>query len=79
MELTQKDHGTFREIYDNLPSRSAPKSEFIRRIATITMKSQKTVRCWLAGSQNPDLLTKSILEKELGVSGDILFPKNRKT
>lgn len=77
-KLAEKDHQTFRELYDTLPARSAvkaPKTEFVERIAKLTMKSTKTVRCWLAGAQIPDALTQSILEKELGISGKILFPK----
>ncbi len=68
---------TFREVYDSLPPRQtvkAPKQAFIDRIAAKTMKSEKTVRCWLSGAQKPDALTKSIIEKDLGCSGDVLFP-----
>lgn len=39
------------------------------------MKSTKTVRCWLAGTQKPDALSQSVIEKELGVSSNILFPE----
>jgi len=79
--MTQKDYKsndykTFRELYDSLPARSttAPKSEFVKHIAKITMKSTKTVRCWLAGAQKPDVLTKSIVEKDLAIPADYLFP-----
>lgn len=76
-KMTEKDQLTFREIYDSLPDRSAvkaPKTLFVERIADITMKSTKTVRCWLAGAQTPDPLSASMIEKELGVSVSILFP-----
>ncbi|MGV8135865.1 MAG: hypothetical protein AB2L20_11680 [Mangrovibacterium sp.] len=75
--MTEKDYLTFREIYDNLPpkdSERAPKTEFVKRMAEVTMKSIKTVYCWLAGTQAPDALSKSVLEKELGVPAKQLFP-----
>lgn len=77
-KITKKDYQTFKELYDNLPERSAvkaPKTEFVERIASITMKSVKTVRCWLAGIQVPDALTQSMIEKELGIPCTSLFPK----
>lgn len=76
-KMTEKDQLTFRQIYDSLPSRSAvkaPKTIFVERIADVTMKSTKTVRCWLAGAQTPDPLSASMIEKELGVSISVLFP-----
>ena len=78
-KMTEKDQMTFRQLYDSLPDRSAvkaPKTEFVERIAGITMKSVKTVRCWLAGTQKPDALSQSIIEKELGVTATILFPES---
>lgn len=73
-KMNQEGQKTFREIYktmDNMP----PKLAFVKRIAEVTMKSETTVRCWLAGSQQPDALGQSVIEKELGISADILFPK----
>lgn len=66
---------TFRKIYDKLPAqkRVAPKTEWINRMAEITMVHPVTVRCWLAGTQKPDALKTSILAKELGVPEDELF------
>ncbi|MEG2120491.1 MAG: XRE family transcriptional regulator [Rikenellaceae bacterium] len=77
-KMTEKDQMSFRQLYDGLPDRSsvkAPKTEFVEHIAKATMKSTKTVRCWLAGAQVPDPLTQSIIEQELGVSCKYLFPK----
>jgi hypothetical protein len=76
-KMTEKDYKSFRQIYDDLPERNtvkAPKTEFIEHIATLTMKSTKTVRCWVAGVQRPDTLTQSLIEKELGVPSKYLFP-----
>jgi hypothetical protein len=77
-KITEKDYQTFRQIYDNLPERSTvkvPKTEFVERIARVTMKSTKTVRCWLAGVQYPDPLSASMIERELEVPAGVLFPK----
>lgn len=77
-KMTEKDYKSFRQIYDDLPDRSAvkaPKTEFVEHIATLTMKSTKTVRCWIAGVQKPDALAMSVVEKELNVPSEYLFPK----
>ena len=76
--MTEKDQMTFKQLYDALPDRSAvkaPKTAFVEKFADITMKSTKTVRCWLAGTQRPDALTQSIIEKETGVTANVLFPE----
>lgn len=75
--ITEKDYQTFREIYKKLPERSvvkAPKTEFVEKIAGITKKSTKTVRCWIAGTQTPDELTQSVLEDEFKIPAVKLFP-----
>ncbi len=77
-KMTKKDQLTFRQIYDRLPGRSSvktPKNEFVERIAGVTKKHETTVRCWLAGTQRPDALSISMIEKELGMNGDCLFPR----
>lgn len=81
-KMTEKDYQTFRGLYDSLPERNsvkAPKTEFVGRIAAVTMKSTKTVRCWLAGAQVPDALSQSMIEKELGIPCNELFPKPEET
>lgn len=77
-ETLSKDAKTFREIYDNLPPREfiAPKKEFVREIAELCKCAESTVRCWLAGVQQPDTLKKSLIAEKLGVSEDVLFPKD---
>lgn len=76
-KMTGKDYQSFKQIYLSLPAKAekAPKTEFVERIAAITKKSKKTIYCWLNGAQVPDALTQSVLEKELGVPCEILFPK----
>lgn len=78
--MTPKCHingKSFREIYDALPGRSTvktPKTEFVERIAAVTKRTTQTVRMWLNGSQNPDALAQSVIEKELGIPATDLFP-----
>ena len=78
MAITEKDYPTFTQMYKNLPERSsikAPKTEFVEKVAKITKKSVKTVRCWIAGTQKPDALAQSVLEKEFKVPAKYLFPE----
>lgn len=65
----------FRKFYDELPARAemAPKSAFVREIAKLCYKSEKTVRCWLAGSQTPDKQDRVIISKHLKLKEKELF------
>ena len=77
--MTQTDYKSLRQIYESLEGRSTvktPKQDFIDKISKVTMKSESTVRCWLAGAFVPDDLTKSVLSKELGVPSNFLFPSS---
>lgn len=68
---------SFREIYEGYAKRPplpTPRKAFIKRIAEVTKKSETTVRMWVMGRQVPDALTQSVLEKELGVPAEVLFP-----
>ena len=79
MESTILNQRTFRGYYEELHDRKiskAPKSAFVDRIAEITMKSTKTIRCWLAGTQKPDALAQAMIEKELGIPASELFPED---
>ena len=51
------------------------KIEILEKVAKITKKSVKTVRCWIAGTQKPDALAQSVLEKEFKVPAKYLFPE----
>lgn len=65
----------FRQIYDALPPKSevAPKTAFVRHIASLCRVTEITVRCWLAGTQKPDKLKISLIAKELKVPEKELF------
>jgi hypothetical protein len=65
----------FREFYDGLPKKAevAPKTKFVKEIAKLCYKSEKTVRCWLAGTQKPDKQDRVILSKHLNIPENQLF------
>ena len=65
----------FREMYDQLPESThvAPKTEWIKKIAQICLVHPTTVRCWLAGTQQPDALKKKLISDELKVPVEQLF------
>lgn len=76
-KITETDYQSFVQIYKGLPERKevkAPKTAFVEKVAEITKKSTKTVRCWIAGTQTPDALTQDVLEKEFKIPAAILFP-----
>lgn len=64
-----------RTYYDDLPSRTvtAPKADFVRKIAQKCKVNESTVRSWIYGSQRPDMLRTEIIAKELGVQPHEVF------
>ncbi len=65
----------FRKHYDSLSAKApvAPKTAFVREIAKLCYKSEKTVRCWLAGTQTPDKQDRVIISKHLKMKEKELF------
>lgn len=65
----------FRKLYDSLPPKApvAPKTAFVREIASLCYKSEKTVRCWLAGTQTPDKQDRVIISEHLKMEESELF------
>lgn len=69
---------SFREFYDSLPIASSippPKKAFRERMAEITGCTLSAVNGWLAGAYQPNASAKILIEKELGISAEALFPK----
>ncbi len=48
---------------------------FVSRVATLTKRSEVTVRMWISGQQVPDELAKSVIAQEFGADVNSLFPK----
>ena len=69
---------SFVEIYSQVkkwPPQTTPRKEFISRIASLTKRSEFTVRMWCTGHQSPDALAQSVISKELNIPADVLFPE----
>jgi hypothetical protein len=64
---------SFREIYDNMDRRA-----FVRRIATVTKRSETAVYNWISGKYKPDALAQTVIAQELGIPASELFPKEDK-
>ncbi len=66
---------TLRQFYDGLPERSvsAPKADFVRKVASECRVSEITVRAWIYGTQKPDSLRTSIVAKLIGVKENEVF------
>lgn len=76
-KLTLQGHKTgnlsFREIYDSMDRRA-----FVRRIATVTRRSEAAVYNWISGKYRPDALAQNVIAQELGIPANELFPKEEK-
>ena len=74
---------TFRDIYRQITPKKklSPKQEFVTEVAKVVLKSETTVRNWVAGVQVPDALSQKVLadyfSKKLKkeITADELFPK----
>lgn len=81
MTMTQNDRKmTFAGYYHSIPSERpvAPKTAFVRKIATLCKVSEQTVRMWIQGVQEPDELKKEVISKDLGIPAETLFPHKEK-
>lgn len=75
-KLAPEGHCTFREYYNSLTKNQIPvKKEFRSRIAAVTGCSESAVNGWIAGAFQPNPAAKILIEREIGISSDILFPK----
>ena len=68
---------TFIELYNEAKNQPTPAQKFISDVASITHRSEMTVRMWLAGRQLPDDLAKITIAEKFGVNADSLFPKKK--
>ena len=68
-------HG--RSAIFQIDGQHAAKKAFVKRIAEITMRSETTVRCWIAGVQIQIRWHKNVIAQELGIPANELFPKEK--
>ena len=66
---------TFRNIYEDEKKKPTAAQLFVSRVATLTKRSETTVRMWISGQQVPDELAKSVIAQEFGADINSLFPK----
>lgn len=60
--------------YDCLPERTAPKTEFVKRVAEKCGVDTATVRTWIKGKNRPsDSTYLTVLSKESGIPENELF------
>ncbi len=61
-------------FYYNLPERSAPKSDFIRKVARRCNVGEPTVRMWVKGKCKPSMSEHmKVLSEETGININDLF------
>lgn len=65
---------TFRNLYEDEKKKPTAAQLFVSRVATLTKRSEMTVRMWLSGQQVPDELAKSVIAQEFGADVNSLFP-----
>ena len=64
---------TFIDLYLERKAMKTPAQEFVAEVASITHRSELTVRMWLSGQQKPDALAQSIIAEHFGVAVETLF------
>lgn len=71
---------TFLQYYKNLRARPRPLTtaqQFIQDLMIVTGKTEKTVRQWVYGCQQPSEEDKDIISRMLQIPTTELFPKNK--
>lgn len=66
---------TFKALYEEQKKKPTAAQVFISEVATLTKRSEATVRMWLSGQQVPDELAQTMIAEKYNVSIDSLFPK----
>lgn len=66
---------TFRNLYEDEKKKPTAAQLFVSMVATLTKRSETTVRMWISGQQVPDELAKSVIAQEFGADINSLFPK----
>ena len=66
---------TFKALYEEQKKKPTAAQVFVSEVATLTKRSEATVRMWLSGQQVPDELAQTMIAEKYNVSIDSLFPK----
>lgn len=66
---------TFKALYEEQKMKPTAAQVFVSEVATLTKRSETTVRMWLSGQQVPDELAQTMIAEKYQVDIDSLFPK----
>lgn len=66
---------TFKALYEEQKKKPTAAQVFVSEVATLTKRSEATVRMWLSGQQVPDELAQTMIAEKYQVSIESLFPK----
>ena len=66
---------SLKMLYEEQKNKPTAAQMFISDIATLTHRSENTVRMWLSGRQEPDELAKNVIAEKYQVSVTSLFPE----
>ena len=66
---------TFKALYEEQKMKPTAAQVFVSEVATLTKRSEATVRMWLSGQQVPDELAQTMIAEKYQVNIDNLFPK----
>lgn len=66
---------TFKQLYEEQKQKPTAAQVFVSEVASLTKRSEVTVRMWLSGQQVPDELAQSIIAERYHVNIENLFPK----
>lgn len=74
-----KQNGTFAEVFQSIPAMHrykvvTPRQQFVRDIATLCGASERAVRSWLLGYNEPSHRAKMLIAKHLRKDVNVLFP-----
>lgn len=67
---------TFKDFYEEEKRKPTAAQRFVSDVASLTKRSETTVRMWLSGAQVPDELAKSVIAQHFDADVRTLFPKN---
>lgn len=66
---------SFSDLYIEQKKKPTAAQTFVSEVATLTHRSENTVKMWLCGRQIPDELTQSIIARRYNLNINSLFSK----
>lgn len=69
---------SFSELYKREVSKPTAAQLFLRNVASVTRRTESTVKNWVYGTAVPDALALQALSQFFGINAATLFPDKRK-